>query len=422
MKKNFGICFVVFVVWTNGASTTLSSDHRAESCKSSEIVSMQQQSKSLVIIGAGLSGLVCAKKILELWNRQGSGNLSVKIVDARDRVGGRLLASSSGIDLGAAWSWPEHDVELQALASELGVKLEQQFSEGMALSQASDGRIGKVGQNIGPSGPGSTRFKGGAAIIATELQNFLQSRNSGSGTLTFRLNTHISRIEVQENADQPILVEGKQTSPTGTVPYSDRADAVVLALPPKLIAAAITFSPPLRPDKRDAMAATPTWMANTGKAVFVYPDRFWAAAGLSGTAFSDRGPLRQVWDSSAPPGLYALAGFVFDDDLEHLASEQAARAALLPQLAALFGPRAAEPARVEVKSWRHDPMTGRPEPGGAARGGALQFGHPLVREPHGGGRVVFAGTETAPGENGHLNGAVIAGMRAAGEALRALSQ
>ena len=121
--------------------------------------------------------------------------------------------------------------------------------------------------------------------------------------------------------------------------------------------------------------------------------------------------------------MHALAGFVFDNDLEALAGDVAtARAALLPQLVALFGPAAAEPAHIEFKSWRHDPMTSSPPSGGRAarRAAAVPFGHPLVREPHGGGRVVFSGTETAPGENGHLNGAVIAGIRAASEAVRAL--
>jgi monoamine oxidase len=377
---------------------------------------MQQPSKSLIIIGAGLSGLVCAQKIIEAWNRKGSGNLSISIIDGRDRVGGRLLASTSGIDLGAAWSWPGHDVELQALASELGVKLEPQSSDGIALSQVPDGRVGKVGENIGPSGPGSTRFRGGAASIASKLQEVLQA---SGGTTTFRLHTHITRIAIQEDTDRPVLVEGSQSGSDGTSPFSERADAAVIAMPPKLAATAITFSPALRADKHAAMAATPTWMENTGKAVFVFPDKFWAAAGLSGTAFSDRGPLRQVWDSSSP-GLHALAGFVFDDDLEHLTSEPAARAALLPQLVALFGPRAAEPTRVEFKSWRHDPMTSAPGGRAGGRAAAVPFGHPLVREAHGGGRVVFAGTETAPGENGHLNGAVIAGARAAGEVLRVL--
>ncbi len=131
--------------------------------------------------------------------------------------------------------------------------------------------------------------------------------------------------------------------------------------------------------------------------------------------------LGQVWDSSSS-ATAALAGFVFDDDLALLASDAAARAALVPQLVALFGPRAAHPAAVTAKSWRHDPLTAAPAPASARRRAAAArgFGDAAAREPHGGGRVLFAGTETAPGENGHMNGAVLAGQRAAAEALRAL--
>ena len=245
--------------------------------------------RSLLIIGAGISGLICAKRISELWNEKGTGSLQISIVDGRDRIGGRLLASKSGVDLGAAWSWPGHDKELQSLAAELGVRLEPQRSEGIALSQAADGRVGKVGRDIGPAGPGSTRFEGGAASIAAKLAQVLQRDRS----VTFHLSTQVRKITIDDAREGAVLAEGTALGP-GATPFALRADAAVLAMPPRLIAATINFSPELRAEKREAMAGTPTWMEDTGKAVFVYTDRFWAAAGLSGTAFSDRGPLRQA--------------------------------------------------------------------------------------------------------------------------------
>jgi monoamine oxidase len=272
-----------------------------------------------------------------------------------------------------------------------------------------------MGRDIGPAGQGSTRFQGGASSIATKLLEFLQLKiGSNCGSIDIHLNTTVHHVEVHEDGRGSVRVDA---TVSGGASASFDAHAVVIALPPKLTASTITFTPDLRSDKRDAMASTPTWMEDTGKAVFTYPARFWAEDGFSGTAFSDRGPMRQVWDSSSS-ATAALAGFVFDDDLPLLASAAAARAALLPQLVALFGPRAAHPTAVAVKSWRDDPLTGGGGGGGGARRRA--FGDALARQPHGGGRVLFAGTETAADENGHMNGAVLAGQRAAAEALRAL--
>ncbi|XXQ33532.1 Amine oxidase domain-containing protein [Plasmodiophora brassicae] len=47
---------------------------------------------SVVVIGAGIAGLVCARRLLSLGHR-------VQVVEARDRVGGRLCASDWGVDL-----------------------------------------------------------------------------------------------------------------------------------------------------------------------------------------------------------------------------------------------------------------------------------------------------------------------------------
>lgn len=55
---------------------------------------------SIVIIGAGISGFTCATKLVE------SGFTDVKVVEAEDRIGGRIFTTSFAdglIDLGAQW-------------------------------------------------------------------------------------------------------------------------------------------------------------------------------------------------------------------------------------------------------------------------------------------------------------------------------
>lgn len=55
---------------------------------------------NVVVIGAGMSGLVSAKYLVE------SGEKDVIILEARDRIGGRVCSAEIGggiVDLGAAW-------------------------------------------------------------------------------------------------------------------------------------------------------------------------------------------------------------------------------------------------------------------------------------------------------------------------------
>ena len=47
------------------------------------------------------------------------------------------------------------------------------------------------------------------------------------------------------------------------------ASSVILAVPPRLIVSKITFEPPLPVDTREAMEATPTWMAGASKVLCI---------------------------------------------------------------------------------------------------------------------------------------------------------
>jgi monoamine oxidase len=159
---------------------------------------------------------------------------------------------------------------------------------------------------------------------------------------------------------------------------------------------------------------------------FIYETSFWTEKGLSGTAFSRGGSLGQVWDASSRPGggtqppRHALSSFVFGDDLKHLSDEGTIRASpIMEQLVSMFGEEAANPSRIVFKSWQSDPYTQSKQQLISASGGRdVPFGHPLVSGAVEG--IVFSGTETALYENGHMNGAVIAGDRAAAEALALL--
>ena len=93
----------------------------------------------VIVIGAGLSGLEAA------YSAQKAG-LSVVVVEARDRVGGKVwsvpLASGRGYaDLGAAWINDSMQRRIWSYVQQFGLKVVEQRLEGNAIMQTDDERI-----------------------------------------------------------------------------------------------------------------------------------------------------------------------------------------------------------------------------------------------------------------------------------------
>ncbi len=80
----------------------------------------------VVVIGAGLAGLVAARELT-------ARGASAVVVEARDRVGGRVLNHELGdgkvVEVGGQWIGPTQD-RLAALAQELGVETFPTYDEG----------------------------------------------------------------------------------------------------------------------------------------------------------------------------------------------------------------------------------------------------------------------------------------------------
>ncbi|MFD1734447.1 FAD-dependent oxidoreductase [Deinococcus malanensis] len=78
------------------------------------------------------------------------------------------------------------------------------------------------------------------------------------------------------------------------------AQAVIVALPPRLAEQTITFMPELPPALTQVLSDTSTWMGHAMKAVVRYERAFWRAQGLSGFAVNYAGGMsggmwRHVW-------------------------------------------------------------------------------------------------------------------------------
>lgn len=176
--------------------------------------------------------------------------------------------------------------------------------------------------------------------------------------------------------------------------------------------ATIAFSPSLPDDVVTVAAATPTWMADTVKAVARFPRAFWRAHGLAGSAVSHVGPFVEFHDHCGPEDdQAALFGFAPAAGLAGLSDADVADR-FVHQIVRLWGSEGATAAQVLVCDWSRERFVA-----GGDSLGQVRYGHPLLSVAYLDGRVLFASTETSPAFGGHVEGAVRGGRRAADQLL-----
>jgi monoamine oxidase len=341
----------------------------------------------ILIIGGGLSGLRLASLLAE-------ENIPFKILEARDRLGGRIFThqntANNYFDLGPTWYWPATEPTIVNLVNKLSLPVTPQYNEGSSLLELSENTPPKK-INASEVNNESMRIIGGVnALVNAVKQNVPED--------AIHLNTQVTSVTHEDNHN--VLIHAHHTKTGEEMAF--QAEQIVLTLPPRLLLEHVNFTPPLPENIHMDLLNKPTWMGAQAKMVVTYETPFWRRDGLSGNAVSWVGPLREIYDASTEAGDSALFGFFSLAPLVRAAySKDEIQNFVIEQLSRLFGQQAENYKNIIYNDWSTDPhMT--------TEGDKLNiesfpaYGQPPVYYKN----IKFAGTEYDDKNGGHLEGAL----------------
>lgn len=424
----------------------------------------------VIVVGAGMSGLVAARYL----HRRG---IDVLVLEAADRVGGRVMAETSALgsrlDLGGQWIGHGHH-RFEQLADELGLTRYQMHTTknpgvvdgGKAVSMASPSMLlarsalvaleflsrtaipdrwntatvqswlGKVPSGTVRrllaavvevttcAGPEELslqalltmiRYQGGLATMMKSKGGAQDSLvTEGAATLAERIATAMGD-RVRTDCRVTRIRQGDDGVVVTTSAGSVSARKIIVSAAPP-VAREIAFDPPLSVERMELQ--NNTFMGAVYKAVAVYETPFWRTRADAEALYLGK-PGFGVFDTSAPDGpghLCMLIGGSQARELDDLSTAER-QAMLLDRLAPLLGEAVLSPASWHEKAWHQDSFVAGGYLALPAIGTCDGF-YPVASAPA--GDIHWAGTETASEHAGYIEGAIESGERAAREVAEAL--
>ena len=421
--------------------------------------SVLRRNYSCVVVGAGLSGLAAAHALKQAgWN--------VTVLDARERIGGRVVSFSFKenpelvCELGGEWVGESHE-RMKGLCHDFGITLKDHR---FAASLMRDGVVKRPGQwDFSPQAKAAfEKFKTSYHsytqsdrlrldqydwwtwlegigfteddLLLRELQDSTDFgetirmvsayaaaaeyfESSPANEMDYKMEGGNSRLvnalaeQVGSSAVRTGMVAEKITQRAGmvTVTASGRdfvADACVCTVPARVLDK-ITFDPPL-PVEHSA-AANKLQYARIIKNSLLFRERFWGAEDFS--LVSDATSHYYFHSTKNQPGQQGiLCSYAIGEKADVLAAQNSTRRSDIITRDLLPLDRRAPELAVNIQSyaWQRDKYT----QGAYAfyRPGQWFTLRPILQRPH--GKVLFAGEHLADWQ-GFMEGAVVTGEAAA---------
>ena len=113
---------------------------------------MSEITRDVVIVGAGVTGLTAATELTK-------AGASVAVLEARDRIGGRLwtdVIDGAMLELGGQWVSPDQDALIETI-DELELETYQRYREGDSVYIGPDGALVRFTGDVFPVGPDTAR-------------------------------------------------------------------------------------------------------------------------------------------------------------------------------------------------------------------------------------------------------------------------
>ncbi len=425
--------------------------------------------RRVIVIGAGISGLTAAQKLR-------AAGLDVVVLEARDRIGGRVHTNGSwrgpAMDVGASWI---HGAgagnPIAKLARQLGARLvstnadsaESYNGEGGELSDADNRRLEAIRRQvtaaIAERGSGG-RDRSLKALVYGELdyedRPVLDQRmidfvlNSTYeheyGAATDRLSSAWFDSDEGFAGEELLFLDGYQVlsnslaaglniklkhevsaiadqGPSGVTVQTNQgpftAHHVVVTLPLGVLKSGrVTFTPALPASKRVAIGSLGVGVLN--KCCLLFPQTFWNGRVDWINQLPRQGKAGQwaEWVSFARPTQRpVLMGFNAADFGRQIESwdDTAIVQSAMASLRTMFGPDVPSPVDALITRWASDPYA-RGAYSCHVVGSSPQHRDDLAKSVN--GRLFFAGEATERKYYQTVHGAYLSGLRAANEVLR----
>ena len=271
-----------------------------------------QPSKRVIIVGAGLSGLVAGYELTRAGH-------DVTILEARNRVGGRVFTLRTPFsdghfaDAGAARIPSDHDMTI-GYADHFGLTLDPFYPESSYYVNLSDDERTLISASDYLNNPPWEGFP-------VNRKDFIKIRGGTdklpqafADTLSDLIHLATPVESIEQNADGIIVGVSD-----GTEYSADRALCTV----PLPVLNRIQFSPQLSDAKVEASTGGYDYAAST-RVFMQFANRFWESEGLNGWGNTDwpEEIWQPTWDRGGPRGL--LMSYLFYDravELDQLSEE-----------------------------------------------------------------------------------------------------